>query len=56
MKSKKHHHLGFNRLEIKIEKAEHKAHPNYSEKRVHYIAQAAAGQIARKRKAEHKYG
>lgn len=41
--------IGFNRLEHKIQKSEQRAHPNYSKPHIQYIAEAAAGKIARLR-------
>jgi hypothetical protein len=40
-------HKTFMRLEKKIERNERTAHPNYPQSRIHYIAQAKAGEIAR---------
>lgn len=41
--------LGFNKLRDKIARTERREHPGYSEKRVEYIANAAAGKVAREK-------
>lgn len=42
--------IGFIPLEHKIERAERKAHPSYTKPHIQYIAESAAGRIARLRK------
>ena len=45
----------FDKLANKIARGERKAHPNYSEEHIKYIAKAAAGQVARKRRMAMAY-
>lgn len=47
-------HLGFAKLEKRIEASERKAHPGYGKQRIRKIAKAAAGKVARIRRAAGK--
>jgi hypothetical protein len=42
----------FDKLERKIARGERKRHPAYSADRIQYIAQAAAGKVARERRGK----
>lgn len=42
----------FDRLERKIARGEHQRHPNYGKARIEYIARAAAGKVAREKRAK----
>lgn len=44
----------FDRLEHKIARGERKRHPSYSAGRIRYIAKAAAGKVAREKRAKRR--